>query len=162
MAYIHVIDAIISLLKQNLSAGVIKAYYEGDPGLIGKSSLPAICVMKNGAKIKVDATGTDGIYDTITMKIILDKSDDYGASETVDLTERKLRTIVEDRDPITGYFVPNSIMGILRTNYTLGNVTLEQEQQIQYFIEARPDNMFTSEAHISISTRERVYVPNRV
>ena len=162
MAYVHVIDALIAVLKTNLPQGLIKSYYEGDPVLIGKSSLPAIAIAKTKGKVGVSATGTDDINDVIEIKIIFDKADDYGASDSVDMTERKLRLIVEDRDPVTGYFKSSSIMGILRTNYTLGGVTLQQDADVMYFIESRPENQYTSEAHITFSTRERVYVPNRI
>jgi hypothetical protein len=162
MAYIHVIDAITALLKSNLSPGLIKAYYEGDPGLIGKSSLPAIAIMKNRGKTMVGPTGTDEVNDEITIKIIFDKSDDYGLSDSVDTTERKLRLLMEDRDTVTGYFKPDTVIGILRTNYTLGQVTIEQaSMDVMYYIEQRPENQFTSEAHLKIQTRERIYIPNR-
>ena len=165
MAYVHVIDAIKSILKQYLADGVITSYYEGDPEIIGKSSLPAICIMKTDGSIDAGPTGTDENTDSITIKVLFDKSDDFGATDNEDLTEKKLRLLMEDRDPVTGYWKPDTIIGILRTNYTLGGVTLEQKMKPKYFIEKRAtgtsDIMYTSEAHLSIETRELVYVPSR-
>lgn len=140
----------------------LQSYYEGDPISIPKANLPCVVVESVGANVTADATGTDLFIQQILIKVILNKQDDAGASDDVDLTERRLRIMVQGRDSTTGQYLPQTILGILRTNLTMSNVDLSNEIAIAYDIDIRPDQIVTSEAHITVTTRERIIVPNRV
>jgi hypothetical protein len=159
--YPDVIDKILILLK-NTFGDTFKSYYEGDPVSIPKVSLPCIIVEKINTRISVGATGTDNLDEEMNIRVVMNQSDDVGASDDVDMTERKLRKIVEARDPATNYFMPNTLMYALRTNLTLGSAVINNTVDINYDMNPRPDMMVTSEATVSIITTERIIVPNRV
>ncbi len=155
-------DRLLQYLKDTFG-DQFHAYFEGDPVQIGQSLLPCIVVQKVTGTIQTGPTGADENIEQIMIKVILNKKDDFGATETnVELTERRLRRIVEARDSVTLQYVPESLMGGLRTNITLGDVVLDMSHNIAYDLDLRPDDMITSEAHITTTVRTRILVPQRL
>lgn len=155
------VNRILDLLR-TAYGGQFHAFYEGDPIDIPDIMLPCVVVEKIAGTLALDATGTDMITEQLMIKFVMNKRDDLGSAPDVDFTERKLRLLVEGRDPTTGYFVPQSLMYILRTNITLGGAVIDNDIDINYDVNPRPQEMFTSEAQILITIRERVIVPNRI
>jgi hypothetical protein len=155
------VERILDLLQSSLS-GQNYTFYEGDPINFPAGALPAIVVEKVAGNVSVDATSTDMINEQITIKVVMDKRDDLGAPPDAILTDRKLRRIVEARDATTSYFAPDTLMFILRTNITLGGAVLDQDIDVNYDVNPRPDGVYTSEAQLTVVLRERVIVPNRV
>lgn len=155
------VTRILELLRGTFG-GQFKAFYEGDPIQIPDYMLPCAIVEKIAGNINLDATGTDMIVEQLMIKMVMNKRDDMGAAPEIAFTERKLRLLVEARDPITGYFIPESLMYILRTNITLGGAVLDSDMDVNYDVNPRPEEMYTSEAQILITIRERVIVPNRI
>lgn len=157
-----IIDKIIDLLKGNFDGGQFKAYYEGDPLQIPAECLPCISVSKANASVFQDATGMDKIEGQIFIRVMFNKRDDYGAGPDVDLTERKIRQIIEGRDD-AGHFAEQSILGVVRPNLTLGSSVVKADIYIEYGIVPRFGPVQeTSEGHVTISIEELVLVPNRV
>lgn len=154
---------ILQLLKDNFGgSGYFKEFYEGDPILIGQSSLPAICVHKTHGEWGLGPTQFDELTEEVTVKVILNKKDDFGGSGNSDLTERKLRVLVEGRDDTTGNLLPESVLGVLRTKLTsVANLTLDQGTTVDYGVVPRPDEVITSEAHVTITIRSLQQVPGR-
>jgi hypothetical protein len=155
-------ERVLRFLKDQFGAGVFKSYFEGDPIQIGMSSLPSLVVEKIGGTVTAGPTGMDRLTEQILIKVIFNKKDDFGASDNVDLTEKKLRQMVEGRVDTTGYYEDKSLMGCLRANYTLGQAVVGQDINIGYDVNPfRPDQIITSEAHVTISMEELIVVPTR-
>lgn len=153
------------LLRQTFGED-FKGYYDGDPDPIGKSLLPCISVTETDTSFDVSATETDENVHTILIKIMFNKKDDYGAAfsdKDVDLTSRKLRMIVQGRDPATGNYLPNTILGILRPNFTLGNFGVGNQGKVAYGVNEREevDGVATAEAHIMLTITEKQVIPTR-
>lgn len=161
IAYKDVVARITDLIKATY-LGKVNAVYEGDPIVIPDVALPAVIVEKLEGSSTLDATGTDIISEHISVRLVMNKRDDLGASDEVNLTERKLRLWIEGRDPATGYYLPDTLMYLLRTNITLGNEVLDSDIDVRYDVNPRPEDMFTSEGQITLITRTRVIVPNRI
>lgn len=172
MAYLDVGRQILQILKDNFETGTFRGFFLGDPQLIGKSSLPAIVVEESADRTTVDYTQMDTVTKTIIVKVIFDKRDDYGASDTVDTTFAKIRDIIDGRDPLTGQYLPKTLKSILRTGYTLSNedqptpggpqpYVVDQDLSIRYYLEQRPENTYTQEGRVTMTVKELVIVPNR-
>jgi len=152
-------------LRENLG-GNFRAYLEGDPVAIPLSLMPCICVVKQSGTTSPSATGTNDITESILIKVVLNKGDDFGANlsePNIDLTERKLRNIVSGRDKTTANFLPETIFGILTSNFTLGNQVLSMGLRDEYGVDQRPnpeseEAIITAEAYITLDLTMRVIV----
>lgn len=158
--YKDVMTRVMNLMKATFGA-TFNAYYEGDPIQIPKANLPCMIIEVQAGRVQLDATSTDRFQTQINIRPVFDKSDDFGASDTQDLTERKLRVLVEGRDPSTGQFLPNSILGALRTNFTLQSNLIENDVDWEYSPQPRPGDLVTSEALVQIVAIERIIVSGR-
>lgn len=165
------VSDVIQLMRDSFGeAGEIKGFFDGDPELLGKSTMPAIAIYKHNTTTGPGPTGFDAIQFDLMVKVILDKRQDIGgaAGATTDLTERHLRELVEGRSDTTGLYNEQSVMGILRTYLTLNsnnfpmNPQLNQTVDVAYYVVPRPDQSITTEAHITVHLTEYVAVPNRV
>lgn len=161
MAYQDIITRILNVLRDNYGS-YFKSYYDGDPGLIPQSNLPAICVTQDTTDWTLGPTGFDEKVPVVTIKLVLNKKDDFGASDTVDLTDKKIRILMEGQDD-AGLLLLESVVGTLRTNYTLGQAILNQEIHVQYGVLKRggPEDLITSEGHSIVTAKELVQIPNR-
>ena len=151
---------IMDLMRASFG-GTFKAYYEGDPIDIPKANFPCLIVEVQDGLTQLGATSTDIFQTRINIRPVFNKEDDYGAEENQDLTERKLRILVEGRDPSTGQYLPNSILGVLRSNFTLSSNLTESDIDWQYNIQPRANLVVTSEALVQVRAIEHVIVPNR-
>lgn len=162
--YTEVHDDVVSRVKTLMKTtfgDYFKNYYEGDPIEIPKANLPCMIIEKVTGNIDVDATGTDSFGTQLNIRLLLDKADDYGVSDDVDMTELKLRRLVEARHVTTGEFLPKTVLGVMRTNITMGSSVLSNQTDIGYDLQPRRGGVVTSEALVQIVTRERINVPNR-
>lgn len=158
--YPDIVDRLMKLIKANFG-GFFKQYYEGDPIEIPKANYPCVIIEKVGSNVSLGATGQDVLVSQYNIRFLLDKSDDFNASDTKDLTEKKLRELVEARDPQTGLYLENSLLYVLRTNITIGQVNVATDVDIRYDLQPRPNQVVTSEALVSIVTNEKVLLPRR-
>ncbi|HSH31212.1 MAG TPA: hypothetical protein VK963_00930 [Candidatus Saccharimonadales bacterium] len=153
---------VIDILKNNFGTDFFKAYFDGDPILIGKSSLPAIAVEKQASSYELGPTQFDRVTERLIIKLILNKQDDYGASDTANTTEKKLQTLVEGRDN-SGMLLQQSVIGALRTHFSaVSDLTLDQDISVEYGVVPRPEDTITAEAHITIAVQSLQQVPNRI
>lgn len=153
-------DSIMELMRDTFGES-FNAYYEGDPIQIPKANLPCIIMEMQAGRTQLDATSTDRIQNQINIRLVFNKEDDYNASDTKDLTERKLRILVEGRDPSSGQYLPNSVVGALRTHLTLSSSTIENDIDWQYDLQPRTADLTTSEALVQVLAIQRVIVNNR-
>ena len=139
------------------------AYFDGDPEEIGISMLPALCVVAGSSRIRQGATGQDRVQQELIIKIILNKMDDFGAPETADLTEKKLRNLVLAR-AADGTWDTSAMAYYLRTQLSMNNTVVGNDIDIDPVTALRPTDqgrgvpMVTSELHISILTEQIVNV----
>lgn len=159
--YTDAVELIHARLRSLL--GEKYTYFVGDdPIAIPEASLPSVVIEPLTTVVRSSATMTDDYRETILIKVILNKKDDWGAeADSINLTKRQLSRLVQGRDPTTGYYATNSILGSLRTQLTLGDYALDNDIDIDYNVDLRPDEVITSEAYVTVMLRTRVLVPNR-
>jgi hypothetical protein len=140
------------------------AYWEGDPGDIPSSLLPCMVVSKVRGTSNPGPTGTQDVTEEILIQVVVNKKDDFGAAlayPRVDMTNRRLRILAEGRDDATAAYLDTSVCGILSKNITLGENVLQMTIATDYMLARRGNNMLTSEAHITVSLRERIIIQMR-
>ena len=162
IVYDDAVTRLIELCRSNFT-GDIKAIYEGDPIDIPKASIPAIIVEKISKSISLTnaPTGHDRYTETIRVRVILNKADDLGASDSFDLTERKLRNFIEGRNPQTGKYLEGTLMHVLRTHLTLSNTQFNADMEINYDVNPRPNDVVTSEGQVVITAEGITAVDSR-
>jgi hypothetical protein len=158
----------IMMLVKN-TFGDLFTYFLGLPDNFAppNDAFPLIIVDKAAGTYKVGPTTADDITEHVYVHIMVDVKTGFGAPDTDNVVKRQLQTLVEGRDPVTGYLLPNSLMYALRTHLTLssasvpGLVTINNEINISYDAIERPNLPETREAVIDITISERQMVPNR-
>lgn len=141
-----------------------KAFYEGDPIDIPLVNLPCVIVEKINSRVTVVGapTGNDNVIDVISIRLVLNKADDFGAkTDDFDMTERKLRRYVEARDPSTGTYHADSLMYALRKHITLDQAIYNNDVEINYDINPRPNQIVTSEAQVTVTALGHIPVLQR-
>jgi len=156
-----VVDTIINLLKANLPDGYFKKYFYGDPLDIPTSYLPCVMVSKKTTNISQGPTQKDLLQYAIFIQLAYNKRNDFGKSPDEVVGVRALEQYAEGRDPTTGQYSINSVAGILRVNFTMGNIIIDQNLDINYGIVPRPNKLITAECQIKATMKEYVYVPSR-
>lgn len=157
------VERLTELMKDTFTAHGFKTFYEGDPGLIPKDYYPCIIVEKEEAQIDVASTAHDEMVETISIRVVLNKQDDIDASDAgdeVDLTERKLRKLIEGRDKTTGQYMDGTLLYAIRTRLTLDQFDINSTVKIRYGQIDRRDTQ-SSEGMVTMSLTERILVPNR-
>lgn len=154
----RIVDKIIKYLKDNCDKR-IKSYYFGDPLTLPVSNLPAIIVSKRTTNISQGATGLDEADKIYSVKLVFNKKDEIGKNPSEVAIQRTMADIIEGTDE-SGNFTAQSIMGVLRSYFTLGNTINDQLIGIEYFLTERGD-LITEEAEIIINIKDFVNVTNR-
>lgn len=148
-------------LMRDTFGDFFKQYYEGDPIEIPKANLPCLIVEQNQGNVNLAATGMDRMGSQINVRVVLDKSEDYGANEDTDMTEKKIRRLILARHPQTREYMPKTVLGVLRTKITFGTVKVQGEADVRYDLQPRPGGVVTSEGLVQIIVNESIPVPNR-
>lgn len=167
----HVIRDLIAKhvrIRDNINTGPFKKIFIGDPMLIPQSYYPCVVVCEDEpTEISYGATGTDKISEGVTIKVIFNKMSDLGAPDDTNLTEEKLSAVIKGCDPVTGQWLPDTFMGILRSNQMLGgdgttNWYLSSKIKIKMYNDDRSvkgETTMTQEAHIMLSvTSDKVVI----
>lgn len=149
------------LLRDNLS-DPFRAFYYGDPVLIPESMLPCIVVDTINSASDLGPTQFDDLTTSVIVKVIFNKKDDFNATPEQALTKQKVEFYTEGRDINTGLYLPNTIMGILRTNITLEENASQFTAGVNYDVIIRPEDTITEESHTTLNVSAIIQVPNRV
>ena len=165
VVYQETTDIVLQLLKDNISKGFVKQYFDGDPVFLPVSYIPAVAVVKTRGNTEVGPTGMDRMTETIQIRVIMSLMKSMGKSQNVETTHKQLKALIEARDD-TNQYVAKSILGILRTNFTLYNNIVGQKFDVEYEIltGGRISNrkgVLTEEAHITFTVERLVSVANR-
>ena len=154
-------EKIIQLLKDGIGQpyGIVQ-YFDGDPLEIPLHYLPCIVVEKQDGDLTQTSTQRDDLTSTIIVKVVLNKEDDFGVSDDVDQTQKKLERIIEARDDVTGQYLPNSISGVLRQKFSMDNRVTNQKAKVRYGLNANRPTGLTAEAQITLTIDERIQLAN--
>lgn len=155
------VDTIKGLLVDNLPQGFFTTFFYGDPLDIPSSLMPCVAIERQHSKISTGPTGMDKVTTTIIIHLMYNKKEDFGKTTDEVLGARRLEEYAEARNESTGQFDDLSVMGILRKNFTMGNVTLDQDVDINYGVVPRPGNELTAECQITVSFIQLIAVPVR-
>lgn len=137
-----------------------KAYYDGDPDLIPDFNLPCISVVKNDDQTANGPTGFQRVTEELQVKVIYNKADDWTAnSDTVELTECKIRNVVEERDPATGRYKTATLKHALLNRFTYEGLELNQTMTFQLGTLPRSEDLVTEEGHLTLSVTYLVENP---
>jgi hypothetical protein len=142
-----------------------KTYYDGDPEAIPLFNLPCIIVTQTSDETEADSWQQDEVTDQITVKIVLDKRDDFDGDKVnpLNMTERKIRNFVGERDQETGFYLPRTVKGAIRTMATEGITAIAGTMNVQYGINPRVSGEgladLTAEGHITFPISYPVDIP---
>ena len=149
-------------LKEGLPKGAVNGWFlTGDPISIPVNMYPTVIVMLDSQRNGVGPTSQDLVEDTTIIKLVYNKKDDLGASWKQDMTREKIRRIIGQRDPVTHEYLPSTVLGIIRQNYTQGKRFTLQSVSIQYDVVPRPSDVLAEEAWITVVTNEYITINNR-
>ena len=157
---ITVSEKLVNLFKDAFG-DAFRLYRVGDPITPGQSELPAIFVTETQLEILQDATGYDGLKHTIVIQLVFNKKDEMGKPVEGNTLDTIMDNYIYGRSPSTDEYSPDSIMGVLRTNFTLDNMTIQTDAIVRKEIVVRPAEQLTAEATISIEVHELQAVNNR-
>ena len=155
------VDTIIELLKAQQGFSYFKKYYYGDPYDIPLSDMPCVAVELLRTQIYEGPTGMDLVTQTVQIKLIYNKRDDFTTAPTSEVTGvRSLESFAQGIDPTSTEYEQHTIAGILRKNFTLGNIATNQTIDIKYGIVPRKAGP-TSECHVTFVVDELKTVTSR-
>lgn len=153
-------EVIINLFKTAFG-DQFKLYRVGDPIVPPASALPAVFVTENLVEFNQDATGYDKIVHHLVIQIVFNKKDEMGRPVDGNTLDTIIDNIIYGRDESTNEYLANTIMGVLRTNYTLGGLSVETIGDARKGVVPRPETMLTVEGQIELTVSELQPVNNR-
>ena len=155
-------DEVITILKDNLGSAHFKEYYIGDPLFIPQSKLPCVVVEVERSTSEAGPTGMDQLQFFVVIKLIFNKKTAFSKQPDQVAGYRELRYLAQGVDKSDSEVSQSSVVGILRKNFTLGNLVENQLVDIQYGITPRPQDVITEEAQIRVVIDKLTTVSGRV
>lgn len=157
----EITQKILTLMKETFGSE-FNEYYDGDPDQIPVFNLPCVVVDQLTDDTERGSWGQDDITETIIIKVIYNKADDYSDNvDPLNLTTRKIRRAVGARDPETGDYAPNTIKFAIRQFATEGITAVATTMTVQYGLVPRLEGdigILTQEAHVQFPVRYSVDV----
>lgn len=158
--YQQSVDKLVEFLREEFGEQ-FKAYYNGDPDVIPDFNLPCVSVIQNSDQIVNGPTGMQRVTEELVVKVIYNKADDWTATtDEVDLTEKKIRDIVESRDPGNGNYSTTTVKDALMKRFTAEGLQLSQAMTFELGVLPRSEELVTQEGHLTLSVT--YLVTNRV
>ncbi len=157
---LNVPKVLANLFEANLE-DIFKVYREGDPIIPKTSELPAIYVTEPETNYNAGPTGYDDIVHEILIQVIFNKKKDFGNPDKGSSLDSDLDSVVQGRDATTGEYKEKTIMGVLRKNFTLDNLVVQNIGTVRKGIIERSEELITAESHIEITVTELQSVTNR-
>lgn len=145
------IEKLIGFLREEFGSH-LKAYYDGDPDLIPDFNLPCIVVVKNNDQSSNGPTGLQRVTEQLVVKVIYNKADDWTAeTDEINLSEKKIRDVVEAREPATGAYKQTTLKHALLNRFTVDGLELDQTMTFELGTLPRTDELVTEEGHLTIN-----------
>jgi len=154
-------EILIDLFKVNLSKGTFRTFREGDPLIFPASMLPALFISEPKTSYAQGPTGYDEITHNILIQVVFDKKTEFGAPAGVATLAQTIELTMQGRHPTTGVLMLSTVMGILRTNLSIGDLMIEQIGDVEKGYIPRSEELETEEAHVRLTLSELQSVPNR-
>lgn len=160
--------AMILELMKDTFGDRFSQYYLGSPIEIPEAAYPCLIVqsIQSSNSISNAPTQTDSVGELIHIHFLENAKDYANISDDTQTVVRKLYQDIQGRDPSSGFYLAGTAMYALRTNISLYNgqvnTVIDQDIAIDYDILPRGELPTVTQAMITIVTRERVIVPNRV
>jgi len=146
------------ILEENVSPELKRPFFDGDPIIVSKSHMPTIAVVLSRTNIDTGPTGFDKYLYTVVIKVIINKEEDFNKEPAQVVAHRTLRNFVEGIKD--GIIDEQSVVGVLRKNFTLSNSILNQIIAIDYNTINRED-IITEEAWITMTILKNIEVSGR-
>lgn len=152
---------VLDLMRETFGSEFAE-YYDGDPEAIPVSNLPALIVTQGSDTTTEGQQGEDDVADSITVKVVLNKRDDFDGerADPLNLTETRLRRYVALLDD-QGQYDARSIKGALRSSLLDGVEAIAPTIRVEYGLNPRvPGNGLadlTAEAHVTFDIEHSVY-----
>lgn len=145
------VEQLLDFLRAELGTA-FKVYYDGDPEAIPEFNLPAISVVKYSDQNDDGPTGFRRVDEMLQIKVIYNRADDYSAMDDhTELTEKKIRDVVEAIDPETGTYRQGTLKHALMNKFTMEGMTLSDSMLFELGSVARPGDMTTMEGHLTVT-----------
>jgi len=155
-------------LMEDTFGETFKTYYDGDPEAIPLFNLPCLIVTQSGEDTEEAAFGQDDVTDRLTVKVVLNKRDDWDGDKVnpTNMTERRIRDFIGARDPITGLYDAKTVKGALRLDLLDGVTAVAPTMNVEYGINPRvsPGEGYadlTAEGHVSFDIQYCVNTPTQ-
>lgn len=164
---------IMSLMKEvyGPAGQIMNAYFLGKPDhpRIPQAAYPCLIVDKTDGTYSITGapTSTDSVTEKVYIHIMVDVKTGFGAPDDDNFVKRQLQTLVEGRDPTTGYLKSNTAMYALRKYISLatqgvpGFVPLNNDVHVSYGGQTDPDMPQTRECVIDVTVKERQVILGR-
>ena len=143
---------LIELFEASLPKDYFKEYYEGDP--IIPRNFPCLIVSEPVTSEDTGATGFDEITHEILIQVVFNKKDEIGKPANEATVDNEIDYIVQGRDETTGEYLPQTIKGVLRTNFTLSGLAVENVSRLRKGVIPRSEQLMTAEGHIECTITE--------
>jgi hypothetical protein len=153
-----IVRKVKKVLEDNISSELKRPFFDGDPIFVSKSRMPTIAVMLESEDIATGPTGHDRRLYTLTIKVIVNKEDDFNKEPAQVVAHKTLRDFVEGIED--GSIRENSIVSVLRKNFTLDSEILNQILKVVYNTIDRKD-VITEEAWLTFTIERLVEVSGR-
>lgn len=158
------VQRILHLMRDTFGS-TFKTYYDGDPEAIPVFNLPCVIVTQTSDETTADSWQQDEVEERITVKIVLNKRDDFDGDKVkpLNMTERKIRNYVAERDLTTGLYLPRTVKGAIRTMATDGITAIAGTMNVEYGINPRISGEgladLTAEGHVTFAISYPVDIP---
>lgn len=139
-----------------------KTYYDGDPEAIPVFNLPALIVTQTNDETAEGAFGQDDVVDQLTIKLVLNKRDDFTTKlDPLNTTERRLRDYVGKKNSETGRYEERTVKYALRHAALEGVTAIGNSITVEYGLTPRTGltdsntltDLLTAEAHINLAVQ---------
>jgi len=154
----NVTEKIMRLLKDGMGSGQIKTFYYGDPIILPQSRLTACLVNEVRTEIEVENTAQDLYRHFVTVTIVINKKTEFNKTPREQVGKRHLENIIGGIDLVTGKVADESVLGIIRQNFTLGSFAENQQVDVEYALGQRGTDVITEEVDLRFVIEDIVEV----
>lgn len=150
------VELVLAKVK-DVFGDTFKTYYDGDPLAIPAFNLPALIVDLSNDDTTEGAMGEDDIVDSIVIKVVFDKRDDFEGDgngvDTDNLTVKRIRKIVGQVNREAGQYPDKSLKHVVRTLVTEDFTAVLSDLNVSYGVNQRVQGAgladITEEAHLT-------------
>lgn len=147
-------ERVAEVLQDNLKSTPvgpnIKAW---EPGDVMSIALPGVLIEKQSTMYRAKPpTGMDVRFHTLAVRVVWDRRKGLKSTNSgrIGGSRLDLERLVEGVDPTTNALSASSIIGILRANFTLRNVAVDQQEDVRYGSTRSPDQTDIEQAIVTV------------